>query len=155
MGKDYLNKEEQQLLWMMGAMNYTCQDKVDELEEHAPHKKDLIKYLKYLRTYSDKVMTNLTEGLSKELLDEYVGKLKRREVSMLVSETSMEMKMRNLDEPVVIDEEQFFDLVDVVLSKECHDCDQDEKCGLRDVFIKNDVPFFDGQDDVCPYRQNY
>lgn len=152
MPKDYLNNDEQELLWMMGAVNYTCEEMIETLEEKAPDKKDLIKFLKYIRTYSAKTMDNLTSGLSQELIEDYIGKLNRREVSLVV-QNNTKKQAQEMENTVVLEKEKFFDLVDVVLSNECQGCDNDEVCELRDMLIRKNVPFFDSEDEVCPYRQ--
>ena len=153
MARNYLNQREQMLLWKLGALAGMCEDEIDTISKHTPDKKDLLKCLRYCKTYSEKAMDELTRNLPDRLLVQYVDRLKRREIGLVVENLEHKKCTELPQEDIVnLELEDFMELAEKVIEGACLLCQMDTECRLRDIFISKNVPMFDEYAEVCPYK---
>lgn len=154
--KTYLNNDEKLDTLRLITFHVNVDNMVQKWEKISRNK-EIVKYLKTIRTLMDKVNRMITEPLDpkeKKKIVEFAGKLDT--VTIYTAEAKQKYKeMLEMDTKTPIDINELYDFYEVTAEYCRLLCkDNPEQCKVRDFLIKWDFPVarYKVEDNECPYK---
>jgi len=155
MAKQYLNRQEKNQALTIAAFIGYLDEQAEEWAK-AGRSKESVKYLRMAKSFANKSLDSLFEGLDQAEKDRLVLELRKMDVAVKYKDEAIReyKRMLELDSVTPIQTEDLLDICGQAIEI-CKVCDYvPTTCRLRQLLIKYDVPALneDPESGGCPYQ---
>lgn len=159
MVRRYLNKQERQDMVVLAGFLAFLENRIETWAKLG-RSKEKVKYSRMAFSFGNKVLKLVLNTLDPQEQDKVIADTKNYSVAAYAKTEAVREyeRLKQLEENMVIPQEDWYDLADHALVT-CRKCtlvgEAVEKCNMRRIFIKHDVPPFDQYAPVgtCPFKQ--
>lgn len=154
--KSYLNKAEKSQALTIAAFIGYFDERAEEWAKLG-RSKDAVKSLRMAKSFATRALDHLFEGLNQDEKNKIVGELKKMDIVCKYKDEAIRdyNRMLALDSVTPVQTEDLMEICGQAIEI-CQGCvyKHPDKCDLRTLFIKYDVPVFNEKPGAreCPYK---